>query len=216
MNQAAEVIEDPHVPDCERQVLWVVEHLPVVGRQGGQQQQRQQAPGGAAEQTAEALVDGWLHTGDQARIDKGHIYITGRIKDILVLSNGEKVPPMDMELAISLVPAIEQVMVIGEGESFLAAIAVLSQEEWRPLAARFELDADAADSLNHEKLQSHLLKEIKGHLKDFPGYAKIRRLILSLEPWTVDSGLLTPTLKVKRAQVLDTFADEIKTLYGGR
>ena len=164
--------------------------------------------------TAEIIdSDGWLHTGDQARIDKDHIYITGRIKDILVLSNGEKVPPMDMELAISLVPAIEQVMVIGEGESFLAAIAVLSQEEWRPLAARFELDADAADSLHHEKLQSLLLKEIKGHLRDFPGYAKIRRLILSLEPWTVDNGLLTPTLKVKRAQVLDTFADEITTLY---
>jgi long-chain acyl-CoA synthetase len=164
--------------------------------------------------TAEIIdSDGWLHTGDQARIDKGHIYITGRIKDILVLSNGEKVPPMDMELAISLVPAIEQVMVIGEGESFLAAVAVLGQEDWRPLAARFELDADAADSLNNDKLHAFLLREIKGHLKDFPGYAKIRRLILSLEPWTVDNGLLTPTLKVKRAQVLETFADEIKTLY---
>jgi long-chain acyl-CoA synthetase len=164
--------------------------------------------------TAEIIdSDGWLHTGDQARIDKGHIYITGRIKDILVLSNGEKVPPMDMELAISLVPAIEQVMVIGEGESFLAAIAILNAEEWRPLAARFELDAGAVDSLNNEKLHAFLLKGIKGHLKDFPGYAKIRRLILSLEPWTVDNGLLTPTLKVKRAQVLDTFADEIKTLY---
>ena len=164
--------------------------------------------------TAEIIdSDGWLHTGDQARIDKGHIYITGRIKDILVLSNGEKVPPMDMELAISLVPAIEQVMVIGEGESFLATIAILDVEEWRQLATRFELDAEAADSLNNEKLQSFLLKEIKGRLKDFPGYAKIRRLILSLEPWTVDNGMLTPTLKVKRAHVLDAFADEIKTLY---
>jgi len=164
--------------------------------------------------TAEIIdSDGWLHTGDQARIDMGHIYITGRIKDILVLSNGEKVPPMDMELAISLVPAIEQVMVIGEGESFLAAIAILDVEEWRQLATRFELDAEAADSLNNEKLQSFLLKEIKGRLKDFPGYAKIRRLILSLEPWTVDNGMLTPTLKVKRAHVLDAFAGEIKTLY---
>jgi len=89
----------------------------------------------------------------------------------------------------------------------------LDVEEWRQLATRFELDAEAADSLNNEKLQSFLLKGIKGCLKDFPGYAKVRRVILSLEPWTVDNGLLTPTLKVKRAQVLDTFADEIKTLY---
>lgn len=164
--------------------------------------------------TAEIIdSDGWLHTGDQARIDKGHIYITGRIKDILVLSNGEKVPPMDMELAISLVPAIEQVLVIGEGESFLAAIVVLNAEEWRQLAERFKLDADAADALQSEKLQTFLLKEIKGHLKDFPGYAKVRRVIPTLDPWTVDNGLLTPTLKVKRARVLQKFADEIKMLY---
>jgi long-chain acyl-CoA synthetase len=164
--------------------------------------------------TAEIIdADGWLHTGDQARIEKGHVYITGRIKDILVLSNGEKVPPMDMELAISLVPAIEQVMVIGEGESFLAAIAVLRMEEWQQLAARFKLAADDAGNLTNERLQSFLLNEIKGCLKDFPGYAKVRRLILSLQPWTVDNGLLTPTLKVKRARVLDKFADEIKALY---
>jgi long-chain acyl-CoA synthetase len=164
--------------------------------------------------TAEIIdSDGWLHTGDQARIDKGHIYITGRIKDILVLSNGEKVPPMDMELAISLVPAIEQVLVIGEGESFLAAIVVLNAQDWPQLAARLKLDADSADALQSEKLQSFLLKEIRGHLKDFPGYAKVRRVIPTLDPWTVDNGLLTPTLKVKRARVLKKFADEIKALY---
>ena len=164
--------------------------------------------------TAEIIdSDGWLHTGDQARIDNGHIYITGRIKDILVMSNGEKVPPMDMELAISLVQAIEQVLVIGEGESFLAAVVVLSPVEWPQLAGRFKLDADAADALKSEKLQSFLLKEIKGRLKDFPGYAKVRRVILTLDPWTVDNGLLTPTLKVKRARVLKKFADEIITLY---
>jgi long-chain acyl-CoA synthetase len=165
--------------------------------------------------TAEVIdAEGWLHTGDQACIDNNHIYITGRIKDILVLSNGEKVPPMDMELAISLVPAIEQVMVVGEGEPFLAAIVVLDQEEWRQLARRFDIDANAADSLKHEKLHAFLLREIKGCLKGFPGYAKVRRVILSLDPWTVDNGLLTPTLKVKRAQVLEAFADEVERLYG--
>jgi long-chain acyl-CoA synthetase len=147
-------------------------------------------------------ADGWLHTGDQARIENGHIYITGRIKDILV-----------MELAISLVPAIEQVLVIGEGESCLAAVVVLNADEWRELAIRFSLDADAADSLRHEKLHAALLRDIQGHLKDFPGYARIRRLILTLEPWTVDNGLLTPTLKVKRARVLEKFTAEITALY---
>ena len=158
-------------------------------------------------------AEGWLHTGDQARIENGHVYITGRIKDILVMSNGEKVPPMDMELAISLVPAIEQVMVIGEGESYLAAVAALSTDEWSGLAKRFSLDPDVADSLRNEKLHAALLKDIKMHLSDFPGYAKIRRLILTLEPWTVDNGLLTPTLKVKRARVLEKFSADISALY---
>ena len=158
-------------------------------------------------------AEGWLHTGDQARIENGHVYITGRIKDILVMSNGEKVPPMDMELAISLVPAIEQVLVIGEGESYLAAVAVLAADEWPALAKRFALDADAADSLRNEKLHAALLKNIKVCLKDFPGYAKIRRLILTLEPWTVDNGLLTPTLKVKRTRVLKKFSADISALY---
>jgi long-chain acyl-CoA synthetase len=158
-------------------------------------------------------AQGWLHTGDQARIERGHIYITGRIKDILVMSNGEKIPPMDMELAISLLPAVDQALVIGEGESWLAAILVLNPEQWAALARRHALDPDDETSLLDARLHKELLKGIKGSLKDFPGYAKIRRLILTCEPWTVDNGLLTPTLKVKRSRVLERFADAIRELY---
>jgi len=158
-------------------------------------------------------TDGWLHTGDQARIENGHIYITGRLKDILVLSNGEKVPPMDMELAISLLPTVDQVLVIGEGESYLSAILVMNPEEWPALAKRYNLDPDSADSLEDEKLQAGLVRDIKGCLKDFPGYAKVRRVILTLELWSVENGLLTPTLKVKRAKVLGRFAAAVNELY---
>ena len=69
--------------------------------------------------------------------------------------------------------------------------------------------------LSHlHKLRHHLVNAVKRHLKDFPGYAKVRRVILTREPWTVDNGLLTPTLKVKRARVLELFAEEIEALYG--
>jgi long-chain acyl-CoA synthetase len=156
---------------------------------------------------------GWLHTGDQVRIDHGHLYITGRIKDILVMSNGEKIPPMDMELAICLLPAVDQALVIGEGESWLAAILVLNPDEWVTLARRHDLDPDDEASLSSPRLHKDLLRRISATLKDFPGYAKIRRLILTCEPWTVDNGLLTPTLKVKRARVLERFAAAIRGLY---
>jgi long-chain acyl-CoA synthetase len=158
-------------------------------------------------------VDGWLHTGDQASINHGHIYITGRLKDILVMSNGEKIPPMDMELAICLLPAVDQALVIGEGESYLSAILVLNPEEWVRLANHHRLDADDEASLLNPQVHAELLKGIKGTLKDFPGYAKIRRLILTCEPWTVDNGLLTPTLKVKRSRVLEKFAAAMQDLY---
>jgi long-chain acyl-CoA synthetase len=81
--------------------------------------------------TAKMLdADGWLSTGDQARIEGRHLYITGRIKDILVLSNGEKVPPADMEIAIGFDPLFEQVLVIGEGRSYLTALLVLNADLW--------------------------------------------------------------------------------------
>jgi long-chain acyl-CoA synthetase len=159
--------------------------------------------------------DGWLHTGDQARISNGHVYITGRIKDILVLSNGEKVPPADMEMAISLDPLFEQILVVGEGRSFLSALVVLSADLWPGLAQEFGLNPELRESLDDPRLQKDMLRRIREALRDFPGYAKIRRVSLSLEPWSVENGLMTPTLKVKRGEVLRRYADDVERMYAG-
>jgi len=157
--------------------------------------------------------DGWLRTGDQARIDDGHIYITGRIKDILVLSNGEKVPPGDMEMAIGLDPLFDQVLVVGEGRSFLSALLVLNADLWAGLAGEYGLDPDRIESLADARLVKDMLKRIRETLRGFPGYAKIRRATLMLEPWTVDKGLMTPTLKVKRGQVLKHHGEAVERMY---
>lgn len=162
-----------------------------------------------------AIIDsnGWLHTGDQARIEGKHLYITGRIKDILVLSNGEKVPPGDLEMAIALSPLVEQVMVIGEGRPYLAALLVLNADYWPGLAQNCGLDPMDPDSLGNRKLVAMVLREIKSALADFPGFAKIRRATLLLEPWTVENGLQTPTLKTKRAKVLERYSVEVDRMY---
>ncbi|MCG8026832.1 MAG: long-chain fatty acid--CoA ligase [Candidatus Thiodiazotropha taylori] len=165
-----------------------------------------------------AMIDpqGWLHTGDQARIDEdGHIHITGRIKDILVLSNGEKIPPSDMEMAIALDPLVEQAMVVGEGKPYLGALVVLNPDLWGGLADEFDLDSSNEQSLNDEKIQGVLLKRIRGALKDFPGYAKIRRVAVLLEPWSIENGLMTPTMKIKRQKVTQHHQALIETLYKG-
>jgi len=164
--------------------------------------------------TAEVIgADGWVHTGDQARIENNHIYITGRLKDILILSNGEKVPPTDMESAIAIEPLIEQVMVIGEGQSFLSALVVLNSEEWIKLANHFVIDPYDKESLDDSRIHSHIINLMRKALHEFPSYAKIRRVSVALEQWTVENGLMTPTLKVKRNKVIELNSDSIAKIY---
>ncbi|MDH5517121.1 MAG: long-chain fatty acid--CoA ligase [Gammaproteobacteria bacterium] len=160
--------------------------------------------------------DGWLRSGDKARIDEnGFIYITGRLKDILVLANGEKVPPADMEMAISVDGLFEQVMVIGEARPYLTACVVLNPEHWEDLADKIGFDAEDKQSLEKKEIEKLVLSRISRRLKDFPGYAQIRRVAMFIEPWTIDDGLITPTLKIKRKKVLERFADKISRLYAG-
>ena len=164
--------------------------------------------------TSEILTDdGWLCTGDKARIDGRSVYITGRIKDILIMSNGEKIPPVDMEQAITLEPDIEQALIIGEGKSYLSALLVLNGETWPHLAQLHGLDPLDPESLKNKKLMSAVQKIVAKALHDFPGYAKVRRVSLSLHPWTIEDGLLTPTLKIKRAKVIEAHQKEIDEMY---
>lgn len=158
-------------------------------------------------------ADGWFHTGDQARIDAdGKVYITGRIKDVLVMANGEKVPPVDMELAIATDPLFEQVMVLGEGKSYLAVLCVLSKEGWAKLAQQHGLSPDPA-AANDEAGERLLIQRVSAKIASFPGYAKVRRVRVVREPWSIDNGMLTPTMKIKRARVLQEHVNDVQQLY---
>lgn len=164
--------------------------------------------------TAKAIdSDGWFHTGDQARMDDaGHLYIIGRIKDIIVMSNGEKVPPSDMEHAITEDNMFDQAMVYGNNRHYLIALLVINPEHFaRDLEPREFNDPEVA--LSDKRFQKELLEKVRERLSTFPAYAKIRRIIVAREAWTVDNGLLTPTLKVKRQRVETHFAEAIEAVY---
>ncbi len=156
---------------------------------------------------------GWLHTGDQAAIEAGHIFIRGRIKDILVTSTGEKVSPADMEMAITHERCFDMAMIVGEGKPYLAALLVLNRPEWESLAGRLGLDPDDPAALDSARAQQYMLEKVEGLLHAFPGQTRVRKVYLTLEPWSIDNGLLTPTLKLKRREMELRFAKQIRQLY---
>ena len=160
--------------------------------------------------------DGWLNSGDIASIsESGHITITGRLKEIIVLSNGEKISPADMEQAILRDRFFQLAMVFGEGRPYLTALVVVNAADWAHLAQGVGVHADMPESLHTPRIEQQALQRIADQIKDFPGYAKINRVLVLTDPWSVDNGLLTPTLKVKRGSVVERFAKEIEQLYQG-
>jgi long-chain acyl-CoA synthetase len=170
------------------------------------------------EEATRAMIqdDGWLNSGDTGRIgEHGHVFITGRLKEIIVLSNGEKVPPNDMEAAIARDPLFEQVILLGEGKPYLTVMAVLNADHWRKLAADSGMDAGNEVVLRTEQAEQLVLRRVAAQITEFPGYAQVRRVTATLEPWTVENGLMTPTMKLRRAKVMEKFNAEIDGMYAG-
>ena len=152
--------------------------------------------------------EGWLRTGDIARLENEILFITGRVKEIIVLSNGEKIAPADIEHAICTDPVFDQTIVIGERRPFLSTIVVLNTEACKNHNI-------PVDDLENESIKSILIKRIAKRMHDFPGYAQIYKITATTDPWEVENGLLTPTLKIRRAKIREVFKDKIDAMYEG-
>lgn len=168
------------------------------------------------DETAKVIdADGWFHTGDQGRFDDwGNLVITGRIKEIIVTSYGKNVAPVPIEHAILGSGYAEQVMVVGDKRSYLTALVVPgrltleSAARERGIAfTRYE------DLLGEPRIAELFRREIDKALQNFAGYEQVRKFRLIPEPFTVENGLLTPSLKMRRPAVAAQYGDLIEQMY---
>lgn len=166
-------------------------------------------------ETAETFTeDGWLRTGDQVDLsDGGRVKIKGRIKEIIVTSTGEKICPVDVEFAIQEDHFFEQVMVVGEGRPYITALVVVNDMLFRLLCEEVGITPDSPALNRCRDLRAKIVKRVRQAAKHFPQYGVPRNVYILRKHWTAEDGLLTPTMKLRRRQIAERFANEIEELY---
>lgn len=169
------------------------------------------------EATQEVIKDGWFYTGDIGVIDNdGFLKITDRKKHIIVSSGGKNIAPLPIENLLGDSQYVDQVMIYGEKRPFLVAIIVPNFENLEQFAETNSLSFDKHQDLVGEpkvqELYKTLLKETSQKLAT---HEKVRKYLIILEPFTVDNGHMTPTLKLKRKTIEERYKSEINALYEG-
>src|SRR5579871_2739541 len=167
------------------------------------------------EDTAEAIdPEGWFHTGDIGEMSPdGYLKITDRKKDILVLTNGKKVAPQPIEAALKHSPYIAEAVLLGDKQSTVSAILVPDFERLREWARSQEVPAgDREALLAHPEVQKLYKGEIARTTPGLADYEKVRQFRLASQPFSIETGELTPTLKVKRRFVVQKYADLIAAM----
>ena len=170
------------------------------------------------EATARVLSPGgWLHTGDKvSRLDKKRLYLTGRMKEVIVMTSGEKASPEPLEEALRLDPLVTRAIVVGEARPVLAAVVSCPAHRLTPIMRRLGLDPDAPEALASARLENYFIERLAKFTTGFPAHAQIRRVAVVTDAWRQDNGLVTATDKVRRRRVAKRYAAAINRLYGRR
>ncbi|WP_285723999.1 AMP-dependent synthetase/ligase [Psychromicrobium xiongbiense] len=169
-----------------------------------------------ADLTEEAFTDGWFHTGDIGELDEdGFLRITGRKKEILVTAGGKNVAPAQLEDQIRSSALVSQCMVIGDGKPFIAALITLDEEALPQWAAHHGLPRDMTvlEASRHPVIRDAVQKVVD-HANESVSHAEaIKSFRIVASDFTEATGHLTPSLKIKRAQILRDFTDVVEEIY---
>ena len=157
-------------------------------------------------------ADGGLRTGDMGFVDdEGYLHITGRIKEQYKLENGKYVVPSPLEEELKLSPYIANTLLFGLNRPFNVVLVVLDE----PAINKWARDQglEIKDPTNDQAVRALIARELETRAHNFKGYEKPKAFELITEDFTVENGLLTPSLKVRRKLVLDLYQQKLEALY---
>jgi long-chain acyl-CoA synthetase len=168
--------------------------------------------------TAAVLRDGWLYTGDIAEVDPdGYVYITGRKKELIVSSNGKKIYPSRIEMLFKSEPVINQVVLIGDRLPYVTALVTINTASAETLPGMHEYKgkemAEVAAAPPVQQAVKRAVAKANRHLADFE---RVRKFRVLERDFSIESGELTPTMKVRRNRVLENYRSVVSELYMGR
>jgi long-chain acyl-CoA synthetase len=164
--------------------------------------------------TSQVLRNGWLHTGDIGVIDQdGFLQITDRKKDIIVVSGGDNVAPQRVEGVLALQPEIDQAIVYGDGQPHLVALIVPDAEFAKAYARRQGLEPDLAQLVQHKDFERALGDAVARANESLSVIERVRHFRLMPEPFTIENGTMTPTLKLRRQLIYGVHKDLFEGMY---
>ncbi len=171
---------------------------------------------GRPEETAEVLeADGWLHSGDIGSLDAdGFLTITDRKKDIIVTAGGKNVPPQNLENALKTEAIVSQALVYGDKRKFLTALITVQEENGRSVLASKGIQVGSYEELSqHPQIRAEVQAAVDRLNANLPSYETIKRFAIPSRDFTIESGELTPTLKVKRKVATEHYKSVLDGLY---
>jgi long-chain acyl-CoA synthetase len=171
-------------------------------------------------EATKAMIDeeNWLHTGDIGVLDAdGYLKITDRKKDIIVLANGKNVAPQPIEGVLKRSPFISEIVLIGEKQSVVTALVIPNMDKIGDWAKSENLEIDVKDKevlINHPKVKDKIKAEIAANSTGLADFEKIKKFTLLNAGFSIESGELTPTLKIKRKVIMQKYEKEIAAMRG--